>query len=107
MRDDDRHVGGHARLEFQVRIRDVDDGDVRDDVLVGLRRVADLRHLALEGLTWKGIHGELDVLAHSNLADVRLCNVGFDLHPGQVVGDDEQSRRAEAGGDGLANVDVP
>src|SRR6185436_731594 len=43
-------VGGHAGLELELLVVDVDDGVVGDDVLHGLRGVADLAHLAAEAL---------------------------------------------------------
>src|SRR5205814_6145958 len=105
--NDDGNIGGHARLEFQFRVVDLDDRDVGHDTDIVFRGVADLRHLAIKDLTGESIHVEFDVLAHRHQANVRLRHVRFDLHLGQIVGDDEQSGCAEAGGDGLTDIDIP
>ena len=47
---DDGDVGGHPRAQAQVRVVDVDDRVVGDDVLHRRRRVADLPDLAVEAL---------------------------------------------------------
>jgi hypothetical protein len=46
------------------------------------------------------------MLAGTDPADIRLVDVGVDLHLGQVGGDDEERRRLHARGDRLADVDA-
>src|SRR5262249_23231278 len=103
---DERDVRGHARAELEVRVVDVDDGVVGDDVLDGLRRVADLADLAAEALARVRVDGERGRHVRRELADVRLGDVGVDLHLLQVLGDGEQRGRLQRGGHRLADVDV-
>ena len=105
--DRDRHVGGHAREELQVRIREVDDRVVGDDVLHRRRVHADLAHDALERSP-SGKASTLNVtgLPRLDAADVGLVHLGVDLHLRQVLRDREDRRRLQRGGDGLADVDV-
>src|SRR5213075_2925158 len=102
----DGHVGGHARFELRFTITDLDDGFVGDDILFVGGRVAHLQDLAAEGLLRKCVHSELYVLTGLDPADVGLGDAGLDAHPGQIIGNEEQRRGAEAGGDRLTHVDV-
>ncbi len=52
------------------------------------------------------IDREVDALPDLNSTDVRLGDHGFNLHFRQVIGNQKQGWRAEAGGDGLPDVDV-
>ena len=82
------------------------DDRVVDDVLDRLRLQPHLPHRAVEVLVGIGLHGEAHLLAFDDRADVALTHRGQDLHPRQVVGDEEELRRRQAGGDGLPHVDV-
>ena len=61
--DLDRDRRGHPRLELQLRVRDVDDGRVRHDVLRDDGLQAHLRHRADELLERVRVDAELDDLA--------------------------------------------
>src|SRR5690606_11070225 len=103
--DDDGDVGGHAGAEFLVLVADVDDGVVGDDVLDGLRRVADGGNASAKLAVGKGVDGEVDGLADLDVADIGFGDGADDLHFGEIVGDGEEDGRVEAGGDGFADVD--
>src|SRR5664280_2614699 len=105
--NNNRDVGGHAGLEFQIGVIDTNDGIVGDDVLDRDRRVTHLHDLAVECATRKRVDGEVHVLTFGNATDVALRDVGVDLHLRQVVGNDKQYWRAQAGRHGLANVNTP
>ena len=105
-RDLDVDVRRHARLQLQLGVRHVDDRRVGDDVLLDDRLQPHLRHRADEVVGRVGVDAEGDVLARTDAADVRLVEVGDDLHLRQVGGEDEQRRRLHAGGDRLADVHV-
>ena len=83
-------------------IVDADHGVIGHDVLNRLRRLAALGHRALEHPLRIGVDGEGGLVALLDLADVALAGVGVDLHLLEVGRDEEQRRRLEAGGDGLA-----
>ena len=103
-RDLDRDVGGHLRPQLEVRVADLDDDRVGDDVLVDRGVEPDLGDRAPELLLGVGVDREARHLAGRDPADVGLVDVGLDLHLGQVLGDGEQGRRLERGGHGLADV---
>jgi hypothetical protein len=72
--------------------------------VVGLRRICFT-------LPWKLRLGKASTLKRTGWstrisADVGLGEGGVDLHLRQVLGDLEQRRRLEAGGDGLADIDL-
>jgi hypothetical protein len=52
------------------------------------------------------VPAEAGLLAFRDPADVGLADVGVHLHLRQVLGDHEEGRRLEAGGDGLTGIDV-
>ena len=54
----------------------------------------------------KRVDGELRALADAHRADVRFADARVDLHPRQVLRDQEQGRCLKARGHGLADVDV-
>src|SRR5581483_7569446 len=87
---DCRDVGGHARAQLEVRILDVDHRVVGDHVLGGDGGVSDLPHGSGEDLVGIGVDGEGGLHLVAQLTDVRLGDVGVDLHVGQVLGDGEQ-----------------
>ena len=103
-RDLDGDVGRHAGAQLAVRVRHRDDHRVGDDVLGDGGVQAHLRDLAAELLVGIGVDVEARHLADLDLPDVRLVDVGLHLHLGQVLGDGEQGRRREGGGDRLADV---
>ena len=104
--DDDRDVGCHPGLQSQIRIIHIDHCIVGDHILNRDRRVADLSDFAVERRAVIGIHGELDILPFLDISDIRLGNVGVDLHLGEIVGDDENNRRVQAGGNRLTHIDI-
>ena len=71
---------------------------------MGLRRTCSTR--ARELALRVGVDVEAHLLALAHAAHVGLVDRGVDPHPGQVVGDQEQHRRLERGGHGLAHVHV-
>jgi hypothetical protein len=104
--DFDIDVCGHPGLELESRIRHIDDGRVRHDVLLDDRLQPHLRDRAVEIVGGVGVHAEGDMLPRTNAADIGLVEVGDDLHLRQVSRENEQSRRLHAGGDRLPDVDV-
>ena len=105
--DFQRDRRGHARLELEIVVRDVDHGGVGHDVLLEHRFEPDLRDGTLERFGCVGVHGERDHLARANPTDIRLVDVGDDPHLGQVGGNDEQLRRRRAGVHRLPHVHLP
>lgn len=101
--DDDGDVGGHAGLELEGVVGDVDDGAVGDDALLDDGRVADLAHGAAEVAAGEGVDGEVDGLVDGDGADVGLGDGGLDLKAAEVVDQDEENGGVETGGDGLAD----
>jgi hypothetical protein len=102
----DRDVCGHAGLEFEITIVHRDDHVIGDDVLDADGGIPHLCDSPFEELFGIGVHAEVRLLAFGHAADIGLADVGVDLHLGQVLGDDEQSRRLETGGDRLADIHV-
>ena len=82
-------VRGHARLELEVGIRDVDHGRVGDDVLHGLRREAHLRYRAAELSAGYASTVKLTSLPGCELPHVGFVDVRQHLHAREVVGDQE------------------
>ena len=64
------------------------------------------RDLAREVAPREGVDREARRLADAQPADVGLVDRRLDLHVAQVLRDGEQHRRLQAGGHGLAGVDV-
>ena len=100
-------VGGHAWEQFLFGIIERDDGVVGDDVLDCGRVHAHLAHRSGESLARERVHAELRGGPHFDLPHVGLVRLGIDQHLGQVLGDNEQRGRLQAGGDSLADIDVP
>ena len=105
-RDFDVHVGRHAGLQFQLRIRHVNHRVVGDDVLHRLRLEPHLRHGADEILRGVCVHTKMHDLARADPADVGFVQARDDLHLRQVGREDEQRGRRHARRDGLSHVDV-
>ena len=59
-----------------------------------------------EGAAGIGIDGEAGALALADLGDVGLVDADLELHRAEILGDGEQDRRLEGGGDGLAGIDL-
>ena len=104
--DLDVDVGRHAGLQLQRGVGDVDDRRVGDDVLLHDRLQPHLRHRAVEVVGRVGVDAERHVLAGTDAADVRLVEVGDDLHLREIGREDEQGRRRHAGGHRLADVHI-
>ena len=103
---DDLQVGGHAGQEGHVAVVDADHRRVGDDVLDRLRAEPDGAHGAGEGAVRIGVDREAHALACLEPPDIGLVDIGVDVDLAQVLGDGEQRRRVEGGGDGLAEVDL-
>jgi hypothetical protein len=71
--------------------------------MVALRRT--LPTLPLKGAIGKSIHGETDRLAGMNAADVGFIDRNPNLHAREVLGDQEQAGRVEAGNDCFTDGD--
>ena len=93
LRVDDGHVGGHPRTELEVRVGHVDHRVVGHDVLLRLRRVADLANRSAEALVREGVHDEGGLHPRLELAHVGLGDDGVHLHLLQVPGEGEDGRR--------------
>src|SRR5207302_1630820 len=102
--DGDGHVRGHAGKQLQLRVREVDDRIVRDDVLHRRGVHADLTHDALEGVFGKRVDLERGALSQLDPADVRLVDLGVHPHLGQVLRDREDGRGLERRRDRLPHV---
>ena len=98
---------GHAGLQAQVGVVNVDHRRVGDDVLRDYRLNPDLPDEPREFVLGIGVNREGDVLPGVNHADVGFVDARVQLHLGEIAGDDEQRRRLEAGRDGLADVHAP
>ena len=85
--DDDVGGRGHAGLEQQVGVVDVDDDRERDHAAGVLGEIAHLGYDALKGTIEVGIHRESHGLLFLHAADVRLGYIRADLEGGQVVDD--------------------
>ena len=79
---DDAHIGRHARQQAAAGVGKAHHGDIRHHIGHVLRRLAHLAHLAIEGLTGKGIHRERRAHSRSNAAHIGFINAGIDLHIG-------------------------
>src|SRR5262249_44185293 len=99
-------VRGHAGLEFEVGIPDVDNHVVGDDVLIVHRIESNLVDRPAEVVSGEGVNREVHAVTLIDYADVGLIDVGDYLHLGQVVGDGEEGRRLETGRDRLSLIDV-
>ena len=101
-------VGREIRKQPAVRVVGVHDDRVGDDVLIhaGVEPRLIWRDDALKRLVGIGIDREPHRLPGMNVADIGLVDRGPDLHPLQILGDQEQARRIEARDDRLADVDA-
>ena len=104
--DLDVDVGRHAGLQLQLRVGNVDDRRVGDDVLLHDGLQPHLRHGAVEIVGRVGVDAKAHVLAGTNAADVRFVEVGDDLHLREIGRQNEQGRRRHAGGNRLPDVDI-
>ena len=93
---------GHAGQELGVGVLDRKHGGVAYQPVFFGRGVAHLGDGRGEDHAVIGFDGEGGVVALGNLADVGFGDRGEELHLGQVLGDGEQGRRRERGGDDLA-----
>ena len=59
----------------------------------------------VKAAVWKGVHGEVNVLAGMDVADVGFIDGGPDLEALEVLGDEEQAGVVEVQSDGLADID--
>ena len=55
---------------------------------------------------WKSVDRKIDILIHTDRADVGFSHVRVDLHFRQIVRDREDHRRLQTGRDRLANIDI-
>ncbi len=101
----DAHISRHARQQFAAFVVGREDRDVGHDVLHVLRGLAHALHFADERPARERVDGERGALADANPAHVRFVDRGLDLHVAQVLGNDEEFRRLQAGRDGLPDVD--
>ena len=106
MGGDNRDVGSHAGFEFHVWIFHGNDSVVCDNILDSEWGITDLEDFAVKCPVRKCVHGEIYILSDNNPSNIRLGDIGINLHFGQIVGNCEQRRRTEAGGDGLTNIHI-
>ena len=106
MRDVDRNIRRHSRLEFQIGITDTNHGVVGNHVLHSDRRIAHLHNFSAKSARWKRVHREIDILIGSDNADICLGHIRIDLHFSKIIRDRENDGRLQAGCDGLAHVDI-
>ncbi len=104
---DDGHVGGHPRTELEVRVVHVDHRVVRHDVLLRLRRVADLPNRSAEALVGEGVHHEGGLHPRLELAHVGLGHGRVHLHLLEVAGEGEDGRGRQRRGHRLPDVHAP
>ena len=74
-------------------------------VMVALRRT--LPTEPLNSLPGNASHVKVTGAPGTNVPDVGLVDRDPDLHPGQILGDEEQAGRVEAGNHRLADVHAP
>lgn len=106
MRGDDRDIGRHAGFQFEIPVVHADDHVVGHHVLDADRRIPHLGHRALEYFVRIRVHAKLRRVPFRDAADVRLADVGVNLHLGQVLRDHKERRRLKAGHHGLPHIDV-
>src|SRR5205085_1005097 len=94
------------RLELQIGIIHADDRVVSDYILNRDRGVTHLHDLAVEGAVREGVNAEVNILVNRNRTNVSFGDVGVDLHFRQVIGDGENDRRLQTGGNGLPDIDA-
>ena len=97
-------LGGLALCVGQGLIGDDHLNHVVHHVLGGDGLLANQAHRGGELLLRQAVHHEHGALTHLHIIDVGLTDVDLDLHLGEVLGDLEKVRCAEAGGHGLAHI---
>ncbi len=104
-----RDVGQHFAVGVLGRGRIVgnDYHGVGHHVLRALRVQPDLLHHAFEDLAAISVDGKRDGKSGVDAANVGLVDLGPDLHPSQVFGEQEQARGAHRANDGLPDADPP
>ena len=105
-RDLDAHVGRHARLQLQLRVRHVDHRHVADDVLLDDRLEPHLPDRAGEHLVGIRVDLEADLLAGWIRPMSVSSTLALTCMRVRSSRDHEQRRRLHARGDGLPDVDV-
>ena len=103
---DDRNVGSHPGLQFQISVIHSDDRVVGDNILDGRGRVSNLDNIAMENAPRESVDREIHFLPDIDGADIRFGDGGVDLHFRQIIGNRENHRCAQAGSHGLPNVDT-
>ena len=91
--DHDFDCRRHAGFDQKIRIGRGDDDIIGYDVLDGLRRWANLRHLTGEETVREGTDRERGLVAEIDLADVVLSDIGVDMKDGEICCDEEERRR--------------
>ncbi len=104
--DADVGGGGHAGAEAEVVVADIEISFVGHNVLRHGGAVGHDGYDGAVGAIRPGIDGEAGLLTFLDSTDVGLGDGDFQNHALQFLGDDEQLRRGEAGGDGLAGLDA-
>ncbi len=102
----DIDLSGHARFEFELRILNAEDHIVGHHVLHGFRDIADLPDAAIEGFAGVGINVKKGRLANVNFANIRFADIRIEFHLSQRLRNEKQGGCLQAGGHGLADIDV-
>ena len=104
--DADVGGGGHAGTQAEVVVADIEIGFVGHDVLRDGGAIGHDGNNGAVSAIRPGIDGEGGLLAFLDATDVGLGDGDFQNHALQLLGDDEQLRRGETGGDGLTGLDA-
>jgi hypothetical protein len=100
-------IRSHARQEFLILVRSINDRRIGHHVLQLLGVQPYLRYPTAKCLTRVSINREGRRDAFMDLAHISLVYRGKHLHIAQVVRNDEQSRRLQTCCDSLTDINVP
>ncbi len=105
--DEEVDPGRHPGEQLAVGILQRHDDRVVHDVVRRRGLETDLFHGSRERLSGPRLDREAHGLSLLDAYDVALAHHRQDLHPGKIVGDEEELWGGEARGDSLSVVDVP
>ena len=96
----------HPWFQSHTAVVDPDDDVIRNHILDVDRSQPNLLHDPAKDLPRIGIHGQMGMHADGDASDIRLADAGVNLHPGQVVRDQEEIGSLETCRDGLPDLHI-